>query len=127
MIQLRFVILGIAALAFVPLSAVAQSPAQPGVKAGEQAEGEPTTRSNHAEPEYQSVLDALSREHDAYQREHDRASKNASEAAKWQNQEMMMEREVQNLQMQLNYERNENRQRPPRRPGPPRPGESDDD
>jgi hypothetical protein len=130
MIQLRFVILGIAALALVPLSAVAQSPAQPGFKAGEQAEGEPTTRSNHSEREYQSVLDALSRENDAYKGEHDRASANASEAAKWKNQEMIMELEVQNLQKQLNYERNENRQRPPWRPwrpGPPRPGESNDD
>jgi hypothetical protein len=103
MIQLRFVILGIAALAFVPLSAIAQSPAQPGVKAGEQAEGEPTTRSSGE----QFYIDA-------FNREHDRANANEREMNKWHNQEIESERQIDRLQNQLNYERNnvQRRQRP---------------
>lgn len=115
MIQLRFVILGIAALAFVPLSAVAQSAAQPGVKAGEQAEGEPTTRSTYSEREYNYIMDA-------YNREHDRANANEREMNKWHNQELKMERENHQLQMQLNHEREESR-----RQRPPRPYQSNDD
>jgi hypothetical protein len=103
MIQLRFVILGIAALAFVPLSAIAQSPAQPGVKAGEQAEGEPTTRSSGE----QFYIDA-------FNRENARANANEREMNKWHNQEIESERQIDRLQNQLNYERNnvQQRQRP---------------
>ena len=74
-------ILAIAALAFVPLSAVAQSPAQPGVKAGGQAEGEPTTRSNS---EQQFLTDA-------FNREHDRANANEREMNRWHNKEIQAE------------------------------------
>src|ERR1700738_4840884 len=116
MIQLRFVLLGIAALAFMPLSAVAQSPAQPGVKAGEQAEGEPTTRSNSEQQYYI----------DAFNREHDRANANEREMNKWHNQEIQAEEKIHQLQNQLNFERNNhnnygNEHRPQR---PQRPQES---
>jgi uncharacterized protein YifE (UPF0438 family) len=104
MIQLRFVILGIAALAFVPLPAVAQSPAQPGVKAGEQAE--PTTRSE------QYFIDA-------FNREHDRANANEREMNKWHNQEIQSEEKIHQLEGQLNYERQQQR--------PQRPYQSNDD
>ena len=109
MIQLRFVILGIAALAFVPLSAVAQSPAQPGVKAGERADGEPTTRSNSSE---QYLIDA-------FNREHDRANANEREMNKWHNQEIQSEEKIHQLEGQLNYERQRQR--------PQRPYQSNDD
>jgi hypothetical protein len=108
-------------LAFVPLSAVAQSPAQPGVKAGEPAEGEPTTRS-YSEREYQSIVDA-------YNRENGRANANEREMHKWHNQEIQAEEKIQQLQGQLNFERNNhnnygNEHRPHR---PHRPQESNDD
>jgi hypothetical protein len=75
MIQLRFVILGIAALALVPLSAVAQS------RSGDAARI------------------------DAWNRENARANEAEREMHKWHNLDIEAEEKIQQLQKQLNYER----------------------